>query len=314
MGTAGIYELDSENKTENKEEDLSIEEKMAAFIDRLNKAVIKVEMEGREGSINEIAAEMGYKGERALIQTAWKHGLNTLELYIIAGMDIKRKKSSYKRKMSLESLTKCISLKLKANRKKDPERRVIEVIKKVKLILLDLTQDKSVRYTNIKDIESNIDNVVKGIFEDFMFDLNGKIFNSAMNSLELYERGKVLRELKIMEEYMKEVKKKIEDHIFKLVDEKSMAEEKLIPVIARLPRYTLVGGEQDEPWDTIEEALGSQEAYFIKHIIGEHIKNKGRAILDNIAELNKMVKDIEDYLEIEYSLSREITIKKPVDI
>jgi hypothetical protein len=172
--------------------------------------------------------------------------------------------------------------------KKNFEPEVIELVKKVRLIISEMTQNGAMEYKGKESIEANLDDVVKGILEGVMRDFNEKILRRTMRTICSMNGNEArFKEIMLIELLTREMGNKIRNYIFKLNG------DNLIAATVSLPDYTLIGasGEKIRCGDwvykgEIRDCLEAEEELLLE--IQEAIRTKGQGILEEIYELNRI--------------------------
>lgn len=237
-----------------------VHRKQAIFIEEINKARKELGIgKGETVDVYEIAIKTGYKTKADFMSEARNVRLYTRELWLLG---IKGMRPPRIGALSIERLVKSIAIKEKEG---SLSSEIIDVIKEVSLIIMGMTQGKSVEYSKVEDIQNDIDKVIKGIFEDIVFDQRvTSILNSAMNYLEMNDDEERLQEMKNIAQSMNEIAGTIEGHIFKYSD------DGLVGAIARHPRYSLgkvpLQGRDKIERDIRDRVILDKDTDFLKRI------------------------------------------------
>jgi len=261
-----------------------VHEEQDIFIREINEAKIKLGIKkGEKVGVEVLALEMGYETRIAFMRKA---NIVRLDVRNLRSLGIIGIKSSRTKNWSIKELIESIAVKEKEGVLRS---EIIDAIKEVSLIIAGMTQGNLVKYGRVEDIQDNIDDVIKGIFEDIMRDRARSILNNAVNCLEADDDEDQLQWMKEIAQGMNEIAGTINEHIFNYSD------DKLMRVIARFPRYSLQDRDKIEGDIRNRVELG-EDANFLERIQG-HIEIEGNEILRKIGGLNEVVKEIEDNLK-----------------
>ena len=261
-----------------------IHERHGTFTEEINKAREELGIEkGETVDVHELAGKTKYKTKAVFMRKANEIRFNIGKL---RSLGIKGIRSPRSKVLSIEELSKSIAIKEKEG---GLSSETIDAIKEAILIIMGMTQGKSVKYSRVEDIQDNIDEVIKGIFEGIVFDRVESIRNNAVNWLEMDDDEERLQGMKKIVQSMNEIASTIEAHIFKFSD------DMLMGAIARHPRYLLDDRDKIEKdiWDRVN--LDEDKDFLTR--IRKRMKKKGNTILRKIGSLNKAVKKIEDNLK-----------------
>lgn len=275
VGSAGIYESEKEEK---KREYISwLKKKMEEY-------GIKAD---EEGGGNRLARKLKYKKpstfrmflarRRILKQELDEIGLRFItdkqKRFSLKAEDYTEKKKNYLSTQDLDVL-------LVYDDNNDFKKAII----KIGSILFSMHQDRSIEYSTIECIEYNIYKVVKGIFGQIMRQPKLDIYYKV---LKFKETGRIETIMSILED-TEEIKNK-KDYISKLVKSE---DDKLVSVIARLPKYKITADIYiSDEHGIIEKDITTNGKYLLETIRKE-MKAKLKVILAEIDYLEKILKEV----------------------
>ena len=294
----GIKEIDVASKKK-----LSRKEKRESLIKEINKAKKELGIKkGEEVDVEVLAIKMGSDTKEDFMRAAAKVGLRVLEL---RAMGIKGMGEPRSMVRSIKELDAFIIAKDKLGLIKNLDNKIPDIIEEVRSVLLDMDQGEAIYYYTADDIQRNINEVSKGIFEKVMSDINPEILYNAANCLVDESAEGQLKKIAFIIQHMEEARDRIQNYIILKLEG-----DELISAIVGMPDYKFVGIDREvqSDRDKIKHDIKARGSAFLERIDG-YIKIEAKSLSDRVDSLNKKMEvvlgvtfgEIKEIRNIEFS-------------